>query len=90
MCMTLWYEGEEIETVSQLRALMPNITKIPCYSRLMEDCCLCGVDTAKTCQDNGFLLKISDCYMYGDLSKIAESNASNQGAGLPGSAESRC
>lgn len=60
MCQILYYKEREIETLRELRKLMPNLVKDPAYKRIPDDddCCLCPLDLIETGKANGF--KVAD------------------------------
>ena len=74
MCQTLWLNKVEIETIGELRKVMPNIIRHELYEELpSDDCCLCGVDLVATGNAHGFNVKISPDFMFYDAEPKQES-----------------
>lgn len=67
MCQILHHANLEIETIGELRKLMPKLVKDPCYTATPEpipqaydDSCLCPLDLIATGAANGFKVEAKD------------------------------
>ena len=69
MCQILHHAKIEIETIGELRKVMPKLVKDPTYKAIPDDddCCLCPLDLIETGKANGFKVEYKD----GDYEVVA-------------------
>ena len=81
MCQILHNGNLEIETVGELRKIMPKLVKDPDYKTIPDEdgCCLCPLDLIATGAANGFKVEYKD----GDYHVVPENQEANDEKGQP-------
>ena len=84
MCQILHHKKLEIETIGELRKLMPRMVKYPIYKTIPDDdgCCLCPLDLIATGTANGFKVEAKDGdYVMSESPNAAMSDCADKTAG---------